>query len=205
MTPRSYDASRRQEASGERREEVLEAARKVLASEGDEAFSIEEIAKRAGVSRMTVYNLFGSKARLLEELFDSLSQRAEFTTMGPLLAQSDSEQALDDVIALFGRFWTKSRVAHRRLNAAAVDDDELATAMASRNERRRNLLLALTKRILEQRAIDTTPRTTGDVVRALFMLSSFDSFDTLAGPDRTPVQVTPLVQRLARAVFDSIP
>jgi AcrR family transcriptional regulator len=58
VTRRSYDATRRQEASEERREGVLEAARQLLGAEGDEAFSIDAIAKRAGVSRMTVYNLF---------------------------------------------------------------------------------------------------------------------------------------------------
>ena len=204
MTPRPYDATRRQEASDERREEVLKAARALLASDGDEPFSIDAIAKRAGVSRMTVYNLFGSKAGLLENLFDSLAARGEFASMGEVFAHADPLQSLDELIALFGRFWTKSRVAHRRLKAAAVNDEDLAHAIASRNERRRGVLTTLIKRILEARKIDTTARTTSDVVRALYMLTSFDSFDTLAGPDRTPVQVTPLVQRLARAVFDSL-
>jgi hypothetical protein len=124
--------------------------------------------------------------------------------MGAIFTQPDANGALDDLIALFGRFWTKSRIAHRRLKAAAVDDDELAAAIGARNERRRRSITTLAKRVLAERGIDATSRMTSDVVRALFMLTSFDSFDTLAGPDRTPVQVTPLVQRLARAVFDSV-
>ena len=203
VTRRTYDATRRKEASDERRESVLEAARELLASEGDEAFSIDAIARRAGVSRMTIYNLFGSKAGLLEALFDSLAARGEFGTMGRIYGLPDAERALAELVALFGRFWTASRVAHRRLRAAAIADEELATAIDARNERRRRGLAVLTKRILAAREIEARPRAVGDIVRALFMLTSFDTFDTLAGPDRTPAQVTPMVQRLAVAVFET--
>ena len=205
MTPRPYDATRRQEASDERREGVLDAARQLLAATDGEPFSIDAIARHAGVSRMTVYNLFGSKAGLLEALFDSLAQRGEFGTMGEIFKQPSAEQALDDLIALFGRFWTKSRVAHRRLKAAAIEDEELAAAIDARNERRRKGLTVLTKRILEAQGRDVRSRELTDIVRALFMLTSFDSFDTLAGPNRTPAQVSGMVQRLARAVFETTP
>ena len=40
-----------------------------------------------------------------------------------------------------------------------------------------------------------------EAVEVLRTLTSFETFDTLAGPTRDPAEVVPLVQRLARAVL----
>ena len=79
----------------------------------------------AGVSRMTIYNQFESKAGLLEALLDSLAVRGPLGEMSAVFAQTDPRVALDEFIALFGRFWTYSRRAHERLAAAAASDPEL--------------------------------------------------------------------------------
>lgn len=46
---------------------VLEAARELVVEKGDR-FSVAALAERAGVSRATVYNRFGSRAALLDAL-----------------------------------------------------------------------------------------------------------------------------------------
>lgn len=50
-------------------EDILEAAAAVFAERGLEA-PVEEIARRAGVSKQTVYNHYGSKDELLRALFE---------------------------------------------------------------------------------------------------------------------------------------
>jgi len=68
-----------------KRAAVLEAARKLFLSDGYDA-SLEAIALKAGVSRQTIYNLFGSK----DELFVAvLANRAEQLT-APLDRGSDA-------------------------------------------------------------------------------------------------------------------
>ncbi len=47
----------------------------------------------------------------------------------PCFGRSDQLDALDFIVALFGRFWTANRRAHRRLRAAALHDAELAAAL----------------------------------------------------------------------------
>jgi hypothetical protein len=44
-----------------------------------------------------------------------------------------------------------------------------------------------------------------DTVDLLFALSSFENFDLLAGPDRTPEEVAPLVMRAAAAIVAAKP
>ena len=74
MTPRPYRMERRRESADENRLRIINAARELLASRKASArFSLEAVARRAGVARMTVYHQFGSLGGLLEGLCDSLA------------------------------------------------------------------------------------------------------------------------------------
>ena len=62
MTPRRYVSSVRAAAAEKKRAEVVQAARDLLgAGGGAGAFSLEAAARQAGVTRLTVYNQFGSR------------------------------------------------------------------------------------------------------------------------------------------------
>ena len=182
----------------EGRERILAAARDLLEDDDAEGFSIDAVARRAGVARMTIYNQFESKAGLLEALFDSLAARGPLGQIADVLKMDDPLVALDEYVGIFGRFWTARRRAHGRLRAAALHDPELAAAMNARNERRRRGLAALLRR-LGDKARPVVPR--ADAITVIYVLLSFDTFNELAGPDRTPEDVVPMVQTLVRAVL----
>jgi hypothetical protein len=76
-----------------------------------------------------------------------------------------------------------------------MHDRELAAALAARNERRRRALTELVRRLGPRYA---SPLPAPELVNVLFVLLSFQTFDALAGEGRTPKEITPLVQRLAR-------
>ena len=71
------------------RDRILAAALDVLQRGDFAAFSLEAVAKRAGITRMTVYNQFGSKGGLFEELFDQLVTRGAFTDMQAIFTEKD--------------------------------------------------------------------------------------------------------------------
>lgn len=198
MKRRSYTSSERQRTVEAGRERIVAAALDLLEDDEAEGFSIDAVARRAGVARMTVYNQFESKAGLLEALFDSLALRGPFAGMADIFAIPDPAAALAEYVALFGRFWTINRRSHRRLRAAAMHDDELAAAIASRNERRRKGVTELVRRFGD-RARPVVPA--GDVVHVIYVLLSFDTFDALAGPSRTPEDVVPTVTQLILALL----
>src|SRR2546430_7635973 len=78
MSPRPYRLGRRKPAAQRTRARVLRAARELLtARAGAEPFSVEAVARRARVARMTVYHQVGSRPGLPEALFDSLAPRGE--------------------------------------------------------------------------------------------------------------------------------
>jgi AcrR family transcriptional regulator len=195
---RVYTSVERQRTVEAGRDRIVTAARELLEDDEAEGFSIDAVARRAGVARMTVYNQFESKAGLLEALFDSLAQRGPLTAMAEIFKGSDPLIALEEYVALFGRFWTLNRRTHRRLRAAALHDDELAAAIANRNERRRRGVTEIVRR-LGDRARPVVER--DEIVNVIYVLLSFDTFDALAGDTRTPEQVAPIVGQLIRAVL----
>jgi AcrR family transcriptional regulator len=60
----------------ERREQLLDATLALIAEKGYESVSMEGIARKAGVTKPVVYDLFGSLADLLEALLDREEERA---------------------------------------------------------------------------------------------------------------------------------
>src|SRR6201992_3201545 len=73
MSPRPYNLGKRRETIDQSREQVLAAARSLLAEPGGPAFTVDAVARRADVGRGTVYYQVGSKARLLEDGRDGLT------------------------------------------------------------------------------------------------------------------------------------
>lgn len=198
MTPRPYSPLQRQKAVDAGRDRILAAARELLEVDDAEAFSLDAVSRRAGVSRMTVYNQFESKAKLLEALFDSLAAHGPIAEIAGVFANEDPFVVLDAFISLFGRFWTFSRRAHGRLRAAALDDPELAAAIQTRTERRRVALTEMMRR-LGPHVTPVVPRS--ELLNVLFVILSFDTFDAIAGPSRTPNDVVPVIRRMVHAVL----
>jgi AcrR family transcriptional regulator len=192
MSPRPYRLGQRQLAADETRARILAAARDQL--EEETSFSIDAVARRADVARMTVYYQFGSKRGLLEALFDLLAARGGMQQLPSAFQQADPNAALDRVIDIFARFWSSDRVVLRRLRAMAALDPELDQVLRERNEGRRNGM-----RVIVSRSLPGGIRL-AETVDLLFALLSFENFDVLAGPERTPEEVAPLVKWAAAAI-----
>src|SRR2546428_10724667 len=69
MPPRPYRLGRRQAAVDRTRARILTAARALLVARGNTDFSIEAVARRARVTRATVYQRSGSRPQLLAAPF----------------------------------------------------------------------------------------------------------------------------------------
>lgn len=201
MSPRCYRLGRRQAAAERTRSRVLAAARALLTARGGIAgFTIDAVARKAGVARMTVYYQFGSKVGLLEALCDSVAASGGVTQLGDVFCRPDPLDALDAFIAVFGHFWAADRLVIRRLQGLATLDPDFAQVVGGRQGWRRGGLRTLVGRLREAygRPDAAAVEETTDVLHAL---TSFETFDTLAGPSRSPEDVVPLVCRLARAAL----
>jgi AcrR family transcriptional regulator len=197
--PRPYRLGQRQAAAEQTRARILTAARDMLMSpDGYSRFSIEAVARQADVARMTVYHQFGSKTGLLEALCDTLAASGGMEHLASAFRQPDPLDALNQYLLVFGRFWEADRLVMRRLRALANLDPDFEQVIRARDEWRRQGTSVIAQRLLDQ--LGPLPETARDeLVDALFTLSSFETFDTLAGPTRSFEEMAPLIARLARA------
>jgi AcrR family transcriptional regulator len=200
VTPRPYRLGRRQAAVDQTRTSILTAAGALLVARGGADFSIDSVARRARVTRATVYQRFGSRPKLLEALFDDLARRGGMGDLANAFGQPDSDQALARFIATFGRFWTAHRPIHRRLLALGALDAGLERTLQARQEWRREGLRVIVARLRERYGRPAADAQ-NETIDLLFTLTSFQTFDVLAGPKRTPAEVAPILLRAARAVL----
>lgn len=80
-----------------RRDQILNAAREVISESGYDQSSVDQIARRAGLSRSTVYEYFPSKGEILKGCFGA--RRAELSRQ--LVRRIGSATDLEEQLAAF--------------------------------------------------------------------------------------------------------
>jgi AcrR family transcriptional regulator len=202
MSPRPYRLGQRQAAAEQTRIRIIQAARELLmAPDGFSNFSIETVARQADVARMTVYHQFGSKLGLLEALCDSLAASGGMEQLANAFRQAEPLDALNQYILTFGRFWEEDRLVMRRLRALAALDPDFEQVIRTRDGWRRKGVQVIIQRIVEKQ-MPASSKTRDEIVDVLFTLTSFETFDSLAGSAHSPQEVVPVVQKLARAAIE---
>jgi AcrR family transcriptional regulator len=187
MCPRRYNLGRRRHDSEATRVKILEAARGLLGGKGDPGdFSMDAVAEKAGVSRMTVYNQFQSEAGLLEGLADHLALRGGMGRMPEVFLEPNAIEALRKFFATFVGFWSTDRLLMRRLRAFGVLHPSLYRALRDRDEWRREAAETLVSRLpaASRMGFDRV-----EAIDMLAMLSSFETYEALAAEGRSPEQV----------------
>ena len=193
MSPRPYRSSRRRVAAKRTRARLLKAARAMLAA--PDGISLDAVAKKAGVTRLTVYNQFGSRRALLEAVFDDMAERGGLHRIREAMAKTDPQAALQQIVLIFCDFWSVHRGALWRLHAASATDPEFEESLRARNQRRRHLLSVLVDRMIEGGG--KRPEVVIELIDVLFALTSVGFFWELTAEGRKANAVCHLIQALA--------
>jgi TetR/AcrR family transcriptional regulator, mexJK operon transcriptional repressor len=110
-------------------EAILDAAVEVMVERGVGA-SMEEIARRACVSKQTIYNHYGSKAELVRALTERRVDEVTATLQGPAAAAHPAEALAGYARSLLQSLLrTKSTPFMRMAIASVAETPELARAM----------------------------------------------------------------------------
>ncbi len=200
MQPPKRRRGERTTASEETRTRILDAARELAVAEGFSGFTVEKVAERAGVSRMTVYYQFGTKGDLLEALFDHLAARGRIDRLGEAFRQPDPLDALARFIEVFCGFWASDPVGIRRLRSWAALESEYAETGYGRDAWQREGLEVLVGRIRQEYGVPAEEAVV-DVVDVLHALLSPESYEKLARGGRGEAEIAALLNRTARSVL----
>jgi AcrR family transcriptional regulator len=188
MCPRKYDVGRRRAGAEITRTKILEAARTLLSGKSDPAeFSMEAVAKKANVSRMTVYNRFRSEAGLLEALADYLAAKGGMQHLRQAFMEPRPDEAVRKFVGTFVEFWASDRILLRRLRAFGVLLPGLYKGIRSRDEWRREGAKNLVAKIRAREGRDA--RGLDFSVELLTTLTSFETFDAMCSEERPPAEV----------------
>jgi AcrR family transcriptional regulator len=178
MPPRSYRSPLRSAAAGKTRARIVAAAARLLRRRGIEDFSLASVAKSARVTRLTVYNHFGSRRALLEAVFDDRAARGGLHRIPEAMAEPDPHRALERLIAVFSEFWSFDQGTIAGLHGVGSSDAEFEEAIRARNERRRRILSVLVGRMAARG--DIRADAAADLTDLLFVLTSFSVFAELS-------------------------
>jgi AcrR family transcriptional regulator len=181
------------------RRTIVAAARDLLATRQWQHFTVEAVAQRAGVTRVTVYNQVRSKRGLLEAVLTDLTERAQ---MDQLLGDTQHLTATDARTAIVRRtchFWHAERDVLRPLFGLAAADQDVAAVLEQREHWRQNQL----QRLLERLAAEAAPPATfapGDVLAAAVAATSFPMYDHLGPLADSPERAAQVIDHLVRSL-----
>lgn len=197
MCPRPYRLGRRGAAVEETRDRVVTAAHEVFSEDAFFEATLDDVAKRAGVARATVYYQFKSKHGLLEATLDGAIAGAALDGVQKALDQPDPVEGLRLYIREICRFWAKDFVFYRNVTGLAAVDPEATRAVNLYYLRRREPLVFLAKRLEDtgQLRRGVTSRQAADEI---WTLTSFGSFDHLSRRNKLSLKrATELLQGIA--------
>ncbi len=199
MATRPYVSSARAAAAAARKVQVMDAAQRLLREQSNFAvFSLDSVARAAGVTRLTVYNQFGSRRGLLEAMFDDLAEKGGLGRIPEAMTIADPRKALERLITIFCDFWGGDpAVGH--LNEATAVDPEFGETIAARNERRRKAIGALIDRMSAGKGISARRRR--DAIDLIFGLTGYAMFKVLVA-NRSPDAACVLIKETCTNVFD---
>jgi AcrR family transcriptional regulator len=189
MQTRGYRLGRRQVAIDRTRMAILSTARELLKTGNDPSISVGAVARRAGVSRLTIYNRFGSRAGLLQAVVDSARSSSQSPSA---VATGDPSARLRQRIADSCVHWASDPTLFRRLPELGLAESEspggdhaLAEQLAAADQLRPGCSL----------------KEAEDVIGTL---TSFATFDRLYKDGRrSATAVAEILMRLASAILAS--
>jgi len=194
----------RAEKTAATRARILEAVQTLLRDGGFHDASMETLAARAGVTRVTLYRTFGSKRDLVEGVAWELLAQARLDLVDTAHAHPDVRTAVRQVLRanclMFAQLAEAMPIA---LERARFDADMRAIIDAGYHGRRHRAMEALAARVVNEGAA-APGWTKSRIADALLVVSSHESFQTLVEHrDHSPDRAADLLYRIAGAFLRS--
>jgi AcrR family transcriptional regulator len=203
VSPRRYASETREASSRATRRRIVLGALDLIKAEGGLSdFTMELVAKRSGVSRMTVYYQFHARADLLDALFDELVERGHLVAgIEGALEETDALMVVDRLVDAFCALWSAEPLAMRRLRSLAAVAPSLEADLRVRDDRRRLAVRMTVDRLAAAGVLETG--TAQESIEALNALLSFEVWDILGGRDGRVDEARSRVHALVNAAIVS--
>lgn len=173
---RAYRLGKRAETTAATHQRIIDAARDLIAQTGLNDAPMGVIAGRAGVTRATIYQRFGSRHELLLAVLNDTLDRADVRAVRKALQHRDAAAAARGMLRASTRFWGLQYALFSRIKALAEIDAEFSRVDEMKESVRRGHCEHLVRRLAEQGCLrpGVSER---EAFNILYLLSSFETFD----------------------------
>lgn len=176
----------------ETRARVIEAAHAVFSEPEFQRASLDDVAKRAGVARATVYQQFGSRLGVLREVLDDRALRAGIFELHHIREEPDPVKALRMYVEALHAFWSSDYVLFRNFNGLAAIDPEVGAVLEGYVQRRREFIAGIVRRLATAELLSPA-FTQKHAVEVVWMLTSLGTYDQLHRRSRLSARTTKAV------------
>src|SRR5437016_7988428 len=195
MSAHAYRKGRQPSRSAATRERIKAAVRELLAEGTFHTSTVEHVADRAGVSRATVYQHFGSRLELVDAICETFDANPALLELRQIVELPDAEAALEKTIANCIRFWSSEDAVLRQLYGVAAIDPAAQNLVDRQRPDRRAELERLANNL--QRPQSLRDRTTARTLNLLLLLTSYETFRELRQAGLSDRQLTTTLQQSA--------
>ena len=122
---RKYELKARAESQRETRDRIARTTAELHEEKGVANTTVAEIARRAGVTRLTVYNHFADLSELLPACAAHYEQLHPTPDFGSVLAHGDSEERVRGVLGLVYRWYRETEPMYGKLFSDRASVPEL--------------------------------------------------------------------------------
>jgi AcrR family transcriptional regulator len=179
MAPRKYEKRRRADAEQDTRRRILDAVYQQLRTKPAEPVSVERLAAVAGVSRSTVYLVFGTRAGLFDAVGDDLRHRGGFDRVAGDIGDRSAVEGLLESIRISVRTFTEHRDVLRALYSMAQLDREAVGGAIDRIAESRAAGMAWYAQRLSDEQTLREGLSVADASHLLWAVTGFEFFDQL--------------------------
>ncbi len=158
------EANGHERGKAHRRQLILATAREMIVEQGSDGLAIRAIAARAGISPVTVYNLFGSKYAVLKELHDE--EYRGLVAWFEARASADPLIRLFDFVDLSTEYYARDLPFYKRLFAHLVGNSGSDIAITDWLARSANVRAILADAVAAGELLTDTPV---DVIASIFI------------------------------------
>lgn len=137
-----------------RERQLLELAEALFAERGYGGASMDELARRAGVTKPVVYELFGSKDGLFEACVDRSIERLAADISAAVHAEDEPEARLRAGGLAFIRFAAGNRVAWDLMSMGGSFEQKARAVRSSQAELIRELMAEMARDDVDQRELE---------------------------------------------------
>lgn len=200
MSTRPYRLGRRAETAAATRQRILHAGWIEIERRGYRPASIEAIAARAGVTRVTVYRHFASRGDLLEAIAWDRIGRVQLERLDAARAHPDVVEATHLFLRENCLFFGEVGGILRAMIDVEREEPEVAAVLAlTYRGRRLESIRHLAERIATSDQV-APGWTANEVADALAILTGIETFETLTTrPSRTPESAADLLFAMSDA------